>query len=122
MFKVKAQHLHLRESLSDYIPEFVPYVFQLFGALLEANPSASLSGYYQSLIPAVLNPDHWATKGNVPALVRLLSSIIPRGSSEIAKNDQIQTLLSIFSQLVSTKTNEIHGFELLECIIASFPP
>lgn len=102
--------------------EFIPYVFQLFAALLEANASASLPQYYQSLISPVLSPELWASKGNIPALVRLLSSVIPRGAAEIAKTEQLERLLSIFSQLVSTKLNEVYGFELLECIIASIPP
>lgn len=100
----------------------MPYVFQLFAALLEANPSGSLPEYYTALIPPILSPELWASKGNVPALVRLLSSIIPRGASNIAQNNQIETMLGIFSNLVSTKTNEIYGFELLECIVANFPP
>ncbi len=40
----------------------------------------------------------------------------------MAKAGQIETMLAIFSQLVSTKSNEIYGFELLECIISNFPP
>jgi exportin-2 (importin alpha re-exporter) len=100
--------------------EFIPYVFQLFAALLEANPSGSLTEYYQSLIPPILSPELWAYKGNVPALVRLLSSMIARGAADIVRNNQLERLLAIFSQLVSTKTNEVFGFELLECIIQNF--
>lgn len=102
--------------------EFIPYIFQLFAALLEANPSGSLSDYYKNLIPPILSPALWAPKGNVPALVRLLSSIISRGSSVIAQNNQIETVLGIFQSLASTKTNETYGFELLENIVANFPP
>lgn len=40
----------------------------------------------------------------------------------MVKNDQLEQLLTIFSQLVSTKMNEAYGFELLECIIANFAP
>lgn len=107
--------------MSDWEAEFIPYVFQLFAALLEANPSGSLSEYYQSLIPPLLSPELWVSKGNVPALVRLLSAIIARGATDIARNNQLERLLAIFSQLVSTKINEIFGFELLECIIENFP-
>ena len=104
------------------IAEFIPYVFQLFAALLEANPSGSLSEYYRSLIPPILDPAPWASKGNVPALVRLLSAIIPRGVTEITQGDQLETLLGVFQQLVATKTNETYGFELLECVVNNFPP
>lgn len=108
--------------LQNNVQEFIPYVFQLFAALLEANPSRNLSDYYKALIPPILTPEPWATKGNVPALVRLLSAIIPRGALYIAQNNQLETLLGVFSNLVSTKTNEVFGFELLECIVANFTP
>ena len=99
----------------------MPYVFQLFAALLEANPSASLADYYKSLIPPILMVDLWNSRGNVPALVRLLSAIIPRGTSEIAANNQVEPILGIFKMLVATKLNEIYAFELLEIIISNFP-
>ena len=102
--------------------EFIPYIFQLFAALLEASPSGPLSDYYKNLIPPILTPALWAPKGNVPALVRLLTSIISRGSSVIAQNNQIETVLGIFQSLASTKINETYGFELLETVVASFPP
>jgi exportin-2 (importin alpha re-exporter) len=102
--------------------EFMPYVFQLFAALLEANPSATLSDYYKSLIPPIIMPSLWESKGNVPALVRLLASIIPRGKTEIAKDNQIEPILGIFQKLVSSKANESHGFDLLETIVGSLAP
>ncbi|KAI9813783.1 MAG: importin-alpha export receptor [Pycnora praestabilis] len=108
--------------LANDVQEFMPYVFQLFAALLEANPAASLSEYYQGLIPPIIQPTLWESKGNVPALVRLLSSIIPRGASEIAKNNQIEPILGIFQNLISKKTSESYGFDLLESVIASFSP
>lgn len=97
-------------------------MFQLFAALLEANPSASLSEYYQSLISPILAVEVWISKGNVPALVRLLTSIIPRGATDIANSNQLEPILGIFQQLVANRANEIYAFELLECIISSFPP
>jgi len=103
------------------VAEFSPYVFQLFAALLEANPSGSLPEYYQGLIAPVLVPSLWESKGNVPALVRLLSSIIPRGSNIIVQNNQVEPILGIFQKLVSTKTNETYGFELLESLVAAVP-
>ena len=107
--------------LQNDVQEFVPYVFQLFAALLEANPSGTLSDYYQALIGPIMSPQLYTMKGNVPAIIRLLTSIIPRGASTIIQAGQLEPILAVFQQLVSTKTNEIYGFELLECIIASFP-
>ncbi|KAJ5326387.1 Armadillo-like helical [Penicillium brevicompactum] len=108
--------------LQNDVQEFMPYVFQLFAALLEANQSATLPTYYQELIGPVLMPVMWDSKGNTPALVRLLSSIIPRGSQYIIEHNQIEPILGIFQKLVSTKANESFAFDLLETCVASFPP
>ena len=105
---------------ADCRAEFIPYVFQLFAALLEANPSGSLSEYYKSLIAPILTPSLWQSKGNVPALVRLLTAIIQRGAADVEQGGHLETVLGIFSQMVGTKTNEAYGFELLESIIANF--
>ncbi|KAI4114077.1 MAG: hypothetical protein LQ345_005084 [Seirophora villosa] len=106
--------------LQNDVQEFVPYVFQLFAALLEANPSGTLTAYYVSLVQPILSPELWASKGNVPALVRLLSSLIARGASQMAESGQLQSILAIFQSLIGTRANEIHGFELLESIVAHF--
>ncbi|KAI5292146.1 importin-alpha export receptor [Ascosphaera acerosa] len=108
--------------LQGDVQEFMPYIFQLLAALLEANPSASLPDYYQSLIAPILVPVMWESKGNVPALVRLLSSMIPRGVEVITRNNQIEPILGIFQKLASSKASEAYGFDLLECVVANFPP
>ncbi|KAI9864617.1 MAG: importin-alpha export receptor [Trichoglossum hirsutum] len=108
-------------AVQESIQEFIPYVFQLFAALLEANPSASLPDYYKSLIPSILMPILWESKGNVPALVKLVTSIIPRGASEMSRAGQVEPVLGVFQKLVSTKANESYGFDILESIITHFP-
>ncbi|KAJ5092372.1 hypothetical protein NUU61_007242 [Penicillium alfredii] len=107
--------------LQGDVQEFMPYIFQLFAALLEANPSATLPTYYQELTAPILMPVMWESKGNIPALVRLLSSIIPRGSQYILEHNQVEPILGIFQKLVSTKANESYGFDLLETVVANFP-
>ncbi len=99
----------------------MPYVFQIFAASLEANPNAPLPSTFQTLIGPLLGPELWGMKGNVPALVRLLTAIIPRGATEITTNNQLETLLGAFQQLVATKVNEVQGFELLDSIMTNFP-
>ncbi|KAI4180184.1 MAG: hypothetical protein L6R41_007404 [Letrouitia leprolyta] len=108
--------------LQNDVQEYVPYVFQLFAALLEANPSRTLTTYYASLIQPILSPGFWTSKGNIPALVRLLSSMMSRGASQIAENNQLESILAIFQNLITTKANEIYGFELLESIVANLAP
>ena len=120
---VSGKHVRvIKKLVANGFVEFIPYVFQLFAALLEANPSASLSQYYKSLIVPILTVDLWTSKGNVPALVRLLSSLIPRGASDITANNQVEPILGIFKMLVATKTNEVYAFELLECVVSNFSP
>lgn len=109
------------EILANDVQEFQPYVFQIFAALLEANPTGTLPDYYQSLLGATLVLDLYNSRGNVPALARLLTSMIPRAATQITANNQIEQILVIFQKLISSKANESYGFDLLECICASFP-
>ncbi|KAI4282163.1 MAG: hypothetical protein L6R38_003143 [Xanthoria sp. 2 TBL-2021] len=108
--------------LENDVQEFIPYVFQLFAALLEANLSGSLTAYYTSLAQPILSPQLWSSRGNIPALVRLVSSLLTRGASQIAENKQLEPILGIFQNLITNKVNEIYGFELLESIMANFAP
>lgn len=107
--------------ITDIESEFAPYIFQLFAALLEANPSGTLPPHYQSLIGPILAPPLWESKGNIPAVVRLLSCIIGRGSQYILENNQLMNTLGIFQKLLSSKANEGYGFDLLEAVIEHFP-
>jgi len=107
--------------LQNDVQEFMPYVFQLFAALLEANPSGTLPDSYAALIPPIIQPPLYELKGNVPALVRLLSAIMALGADAIIRNNQLEPILGIFQKLLSTKTHETQGFELVEAVISSFP-
>jgi exportin-2 (importin alpha re-exporter) len=108
--------------LQNNTEEFLPYVLQLFAFLLEANPSGTLPDMYQSMLGPLLTPPLWEQKGNVPALVRLLSALMSRMTSLIVENGQIEPILGIFQKLVSSKTNESYGFDLLEAVVTTFPP
>jgi exportin-2 (importin alpha re-exporter) len=98
----------------------MPYVFQLFAALLESRPDGSLSDYYKALIAPILMPALWESRGNVPALARLLSSIIPRSATDIVANNQVEPILGIFQKLMAGKTKtELYAFDVLEAVITS---
>ena len=98
----------------------MPYVFQLLAALLEADPSTSMPESYRQVMPMVLKVDKWQSKGNVPALVRLLSSIISRAAPEFVQSDQVEPVLGIFERLLSIRSHEVQACELLECILSHF--
>ncbi|KAF2471251.1 Cse1-domain-containing protein [Lindgomyces ingoldianus] len=108
--------------LQEDVQEFIPYVFQLFAALLEANPSGQLSEYYKSLLEPILMPSLWESKGNVPALTRLLTAIIARDATDIVAQNRVEPILGIFQKLVSSKAHEVNAFELIETVIACIPP
>jgi len=111
--------MQLSTSHANRFLEFMPYVFQLFAALLEARPHGPLSEYYQALVAPILMPALWEFRGNVPALARLLTSIIPRGATEIVANNQVEQILGIFQKLMSKKSTEIYSFDVLEAVITS---
>ncbi|KAF8457248.1 armadillo-type protein [Terfezia claveryi] len=106
--------------LSEDVQEFIPYVFQLLALLIESNPSAPLPERYQALIGPLLAPVLWESRGNVPALVRLLQAITARAVTVIIAQGKLEPILGIFQKLISSKLNEAHAFDLLEGIIVNF--
>jgi exportin-2 (importin alpha re-exporter) len=119
MFKVRLANKVNPAGHANRSLEFMPYVFQLFAALLEARPDGPLSEYYKALVAPILMPALWESRGNVPALARLLTSIIPRSATEIVANNQVEPILGIFQKLMSKKSTEIYGFDVLEAVITS---
>ncbi|RYP63208.1 hypothetical protein DL771_009382 [Monosporascus sp. 5C6A] len=105
--------------LTEEVSEFMPYVFQLFARLLETKPSGPLPNHYQALLPPLLMPALWETRGNVPALARLLAAIIPRAAQSIVAENQLEPILGIFQRLISVKKSEQSAFDLLESVVKS---
>ncbi|CAK7226235.1 importin-alpha export receptor [Sporothrix curviconia] len=107
--------------LKEDVSEFVPYVFQIFSALIEMNPTLELPDHYKTLIPVLLNDTIWETRGNVPACARFLSAILPKIHAAIVSQNQILPLLEIFSRLFASKKTEQNALDILESIITSIP-
>ncbi|RVD83340.1 uncharacterized protein DFL_007732 [Arthrobotrys flagrans] len=107
--------------LQAEVSEFLPYVFQLLGLLLECNPNTPLPELYQRLIDPILAVTLWETRGNIPALVRLLNAICARESQHILKNQKIVPIFGIFQKLLSVKSTESSAFDLLDGLVANFP-
>ncbi|KAI1339053.1 chromosome segregation protein [Xylariaceae sp. FL0016] len=107
--------------MTEEVNEFMPYVFQLFAKLLELNPSGALPNHYQALVPPLMMPTLWETRGNVPALTRLLSAIVPRATPMIIAENQLAPILGIFQGLLKGKRTEGNAFDLLESIVVSIP-
>lgn len=65
--------------------EFVPYVLQIIGFLLESHPSGStsLSDAYRILFQSILTPAFWDRSGYIPGLARLLQAYIEKAGETI---------------------------------------
>ena len=108
------------EVLQGNVEEFTPYIFQLCAAMVDTNTSTTLSSNFQALINPILVPSMWDSKGNVPALTRLLVTLIPRGAESMAASNQTEAILVIFQKLVSSKAYETHGMDLIETVVTYF--
>lgn len=111
----------LHKILTEEVNEFIPYVFQLFAALLEPNSTGALPDHYQALLPPLLQLTTWEVRGNVPGYTRLLAAIIPRAASLIVAQNQVEPILGIFQYLVQGKKTEQNGFDILEAVVLSMP-
>jgi len=108
------------EILKNDVSEFMPYVFQLMSQLLEPR-QGTLPPAYDSFIQPLLTPALWEAKGNVPALARLLQSILRLSAPTIVQKNQINPILGIFQKLTSSKSNDTYGFDILESTFLHIP-
>ncbi|KAH6655266.1 chromosome segregation protein [Truncatella angustata] len=109
------------EILTEEVNEFIPYVLQLFAALLEPNASGALPAHYKALIVPLVLPTIWETRGNVPGAARLLAAIVPRTADSIVAENQLEPILGIFQKLLSGKKTEQSAFDILDAIVVAFP-
>jgi exportin-2 (importin alpha re-exporter) len=98
------------------------YVLQILAQLLESSPPDALSANFGALVDPLLTPTMWETRGNAPALTRLLAALIPRASDDIATGGKIQQVLGIFQSLLASKKMELYAFDILDACVKSFGP
>lgn len=104
-----------------YIPEFIPYVFQILALLLELRTEANVPEPYMALFPCLLAPVLFEYQGNIHPLNRLLQAFIAKGAHQIIAQDKISALLGVFQKLIASKAHDDEGFLLIQCIIQHFP-
>lgn len=104
---------------SPNAPEFHPFIFQLLSQTLELHPT--LPSSYAALLPPLLTPTLWESRGNIPALVRLLRATLERGAESIVAAGQTQAFLGVFQFLIGSRANDTFGFELLEALFQFLP-
>ncbi|OMJ30372.1 Exportin-2 [Smittium culicis] len=111
--------------LESEISDFMPYVFQILSQLLLIHKNDSnfkkLAPAYVALLQPLLQPNLWDYQGNIPALVKLLSSYFSTSGVELAENGQLSPILGIFQKLNGYKSNDHYAFELLDSIVLYVP-
>lgn len=98
--------------LSEDIQEFTPYVFQIIAFSVEKGKAVPDS--IRQLVQPILSPALWEMKGNIPAVTRLLKSLI---SADQSLFPDLVPVLGIFQRLIASKVQDVYGFEILDCIM-----
>lgn len=101
--------------------DLFPYTFQLMSILVESNYRPDFPDYVKSLIPVVMQPALWHVPCNIPGLLRFLQSCFVKNPTMFSNPQSIEALLSIFRILLNSKTNDIHGFNLISALFGILP-
>lgn len=92
--------------------------------MLELQPATAgqpLPAFYHELLPSLLTPALWRTRGNVPALVRLLQAFLTRAAARIVSENRVPAILGIYQQLIASRINDEFGFQLLLALFTHVP-
>jgi len=100
---------------------YTPYVFQVMAQLLEFN-QGSLNEFYKNTLDFILLAKVWKERGNVPALIRVISAYLRIDVKYVLDNNKLAPILGIFQKLISSTALTHHAFMLLEAIILYVPP
>jgi exportin-2 (importin alpha re-exporter) len=71
--------------------EFVPYVLQIIGFLLESHSTTTIPDGYRSLFQLILTPSFWDRSGNIPALSRHLQAYIEKAGETIVMEKLVRS-------------------------------
>jgi len=107
--------------LSQYIVEFMPYVFQIMAQMLTLR--SSVPAHYMTIFDGLLTPQLWEARANVPALVGLLEAYMAKGAVQVIAGDanKLSSLLGVFQRLLGFRSTEDASFELLQSIVSFCP-
>lgn len=101
--------------------EYIPYVFQVLGQMLEYH-TADVPVAYRDLLPFLLTPASWQQKGSVPGLVKLLKAFLACDAPQLVATGQFTAVLAIVQQrLIPSKLNDSWGFDLLQAVVQHIP-
>ncbi|ORY85547.1 importin-alpha re-exporter [Protomyces lactucae-debilis] len=108
--------------LQNDTTEFIPYAFQLLAEMLEMHDTKEdLPLAYKQLLQPILTPTLWDSRGNIPALVRLLQAFVVQGPSHLVSEKLLEPVLGIYQKLIASRANDGFGFDLVESLFACVP-
>lgn len=103
------------------VTEFVPYVLQILALILRQQPQQEFPDTYRQLLRPLMSAQLWEPRGNVPALVGIMQVILEHGAQVIVQDDFLRPLLGIFQKLLSMKSSDSHGVDLIEYVFTFVP-
>ncbi|KAI9013270.1 Cse1-domain-containing protein [Gaertneriomyces semiglobifer] len=107
--------------MKEDVAEFKPYVFQLLSLMLDYHADGSIPELYRALLNELLVPALWESKGNIPALIRLLQSYVAKGPTLIAEKSVLNQVLGVCNMLIRVKSTAHFGFDLLATLFENVP-
>eukprot|EP00977_Amphora_coffeiformis_P020286 scaffold8037_cov146-Amphora_coffeaeformis.AAC.6 len=103
------------------VAELTPYVFQVFGQLLEFRTAQTgLGEFFTAFFEMLKTPANWEKAGNIPALTRLLKAYIEQAPMELYNTNQLTGILGIFQKLLTINKTEAQGIVILNAVIVNF--
>lgn len=110
--------------LSNDVLEYVPYALQIMAQLLDSykDKSSEPPAHYQGLLEPLTQPSMYEQKGNVPAVVCLLTVFISNYPGYVYSLGLSDKILNIFGFLVQLKNYDHEGLNILTAMILSYPP
>ncbi len=110
-----------QEIIQADMLEFVPYLLQLYSALVEFRSTPGIPDYARDLLMVCLQPPLWNVHGNTPALLRFIQACLIKDASNLDLNTVLPPLLGIFQTLLGSRVNDLFGFALWNTVVQTIP-
>ncbi|CUG91043.1 cellular apoptosis susceptibility-domain protein, putative [Bodo saltans] len=107
--------------LSNDVVEFTPYVLQVMAQLLDTRPAGPLPDIYRGMAAPLVAPTMYEHKGTIPAVVRMLNSMIKHDPAFLHEQQLTEKILGVFRTLVQLKQHDHEGLSILTTIILHYP-
>lgn len=108
--------------ISQEVLEFFPYVFQIMAQLLDTQPAGTaLPQPYLELATVLVVPAMYEHKGNIPAVIRLLTAMIRRDAASLHQRQLTEKILGVFRTLIKIKQYDHEGMNVLTSVVLHYP-